>query len=91
MEVFSYLSGRIRKIGSSFQNLFRRFIRKSSYLCTGFIKQDETRQILMILTAMLLTCCSSDSEIKAERLRVGNQGSGMTNQFQANMAKTLIV
>ena len=37
------------------------------------------RQILMILTAMLLTCCSSDSEIKAE-----------TNQVQANMAKTLI-
>ncbi len=49
------------------------------------------RQILMILTAMLLTCCSSDSEIKAERLRVGNQGSGMTNQVQANMAKALIV
>ena len=48
------------------------------------------RQILMILTAMLLTCCSSDSEIKAERLRVGDQGSGMTNQVQANMAKTLI-
>ena len=38
------------------------------------------RQILMILTAMLLTCCSSDSEVKAE-----------TNQVQANMAKTLIV
>ena len=37
------------------------------------------RQILMILTAMLLTCCSSDSEIKAE-----------TNQVQTNMAKTLI-
>ena len=34
----------------------------------------------MILTAMLLTCCSSDNEIKAE-----------TNQVQANMAKTLIV
>ena len=33
----------------------------------------------MILTAMLLTCCSSDSEIKAE-----------TNQVQTNMAKTLI-
>ena len=38
------------------------------------------RQILMILTAMLLTCCSSENEIKAE-----------TNQVQANMAKTLIV
>ena len=38
------------------------------------------KQILMILTAMLLTCCSSDSEIKAE-----------TNQVQVNMAKTLIV
>ena len=37
------------------------------------------RQILMILAAMLLTCCSSDSEIKAE-----------TNQVQTNMAKTLI-
>ena len=34
----------------------------------------------MILTAMLLTCCSSDSEVKAG-----------TNQFQANMAKTLTV
>ena len=43
------------------------------------IKEDEMRQILMILTAMLLTCCSSDSEIKAE-----------TNQVQTNMAKTLI-
>ena len=38
------------------------------------------RQILMILTALLLTYCSSDSEIMAE-----------TNQVQANMAKTLIV
>lgn len=37
-------------------------------------------RLLMILTAMLLTCCSSDNEIKAE-----------TNQVQANMAKTLIV
>ena len=37
------------------------------------------RQIMMFLAAMLLTCCSSDSEIKAE-----------TNQVQANMAKTLI-
>ena len=36
-------------------------------------------RLLMILTAMLLTCCSSDSEIKAE-----------TNQVQTNMAKTLI-
>ena len=34
----------------------------------------------MILTAMLLTCCSSDSEVKAE-----------TNQVQANMDRTLIV
>ena len=34
----------------------------------------------MILTAMLLTCCSSDNEIKAE-----------TNQVQTNMGKTLIV
>lgn len=32
------------------------------------------------MTALLLTCCSSDSEVKAE-----------TNQYQANMAKTLIV
>jgi len=38
------------------------------------------RQILMILTAMLLTCCSSESEVKAQ-----------TNQVQANMARTLIV
>ena len=38
------------------------------------------RQILMILTAMLLTCCSSDSEVKAQE-----------NQAQTNMAKTLIV
>lgn len=45
----------IRKNGSSFQNLLRRCIRKSSYLCTGFIRQDEMRQILMFLTAMLLT------------------------------------
>ena len=48
-------------------------------------------RLLMILTAMLLTCCPSDSKIKAERLRVGDQGSGMTNQVQPNMAKTLIV
>ena len=32
------------------------------------------------MTAILLTCCSSDCEVKAE-----------TNQYQANMAKTLIV
>ena len=32
------------------------------------------------MTALLLTCCSSDSEVKAE-----------TNQYQANIAKTLIV
>ena len=32
------------------------------------------------MTALLLTCCSSDSEVKAE-----------TNQYQAHMAKTLIV
>ena len=38
------------------------------------------RQILMILTAMLLTCCSSESEVKAE-----------TTQATANMGKTLIV
>ncbi|MBR5037902.1 MAG: hypothetical protein IKX65_04170 [Prevotella sp.] len=38
------------------------------------------RQILMILTAMLLTCCSSESDVKAE-----------TTQATANMGKTLIV
>ena len=38
------------------------------------------RQILMILTAMLLTCCSSESDVKAE-----------TIQATANMGKTLIV
>lgn len=38
------------------------------------------RQVLMILTAMLLTCCSSDHKIKAE-----------TNQTLSNMGKTLIV
>ena len=38
------------------------------------------RQILMFLMAMLLTCCSSESDVKAE-----------TNQVQANMAKALIV
>jgi len=38
------------------------------------------RQILMILTAMLLTCCTSDSEVEAAE-----------NQAQANMAQTLIV
>lgn len=40
----------------------------------------KVKQILMIFTAMLLTCCSPDSEVKEE-----------TNQVQANMAKTLIV
>ena len=38
------------------------------------------RHFLLFMTAMLLTCCSSDCEVKAE-----------TNQYQANMAKTLIV
>lgn len=38
------------------------------------------RHFLLFMTALLLTCCSSDSEVKAE-----------TNQYQANMAKTLIV
>ena len=49
------------------------------------------RQIILILAAMLLTCCSSESDAKAERLRVGEQGSGMTTQAAANMGKTLIV
>ena len=49
------------------------------------------RQIILILAAMLLTCCSSESDVKAERLRVGEQGSGMTTQAAANMGKTLIV
>lgn len=43
-------------------------------------KRIDMRQILMILTTMLLTCYTSDSEVKAE-----------TIQVQANMAKTLIV
>ena len=38
------------------------------------------RHFLLFMTALLLTCCSSDSEVKAE-----------TNQYQANIAKTLIV
>ena len=38
------------------------------------------RQILMILTAILLSCCSSESDVKAE-----------TTQTSANMGKTLIV
>ena len=38
------------------------------------------RHFLLLMAAMLLTCCSSDSEVKAE-----------TNQVQANMGKTLIV
>ena len=32
------------------------------------------RQILMILMAMLFTCCSSDSEVKAEPASVQNAG-----------------
>ena len=38
------------------------------------------RQIMMLLAAMLLTCCSSESDVKAE-----------TTQTSANMGKTLIV
>ena len=38
------------------------------------------RQILVILAAMLLMCCSSESEVKAE-----------TTQATANMGKTLVV
>ena len=38
------------------------------------------RHFLLFMTALLLTCCSSDSEVKAE-----------TNQYQAHMAKTLFV
>ena len=38
------------------------------------------KHFLLFMTALLLTCCSSDSEVKAE-----------TNQYQAHMAKTLIV
>ena len=38
------------------------------------------RQILMLLAAMLLTCCSSDSEVKAE-----------TNQTSSNMTQKLYI
>ena len=38
------------------------------------------RKIMMLLAAMLLTCCSSESDVKAE-----------TTQTSANMGKTLIV
>ena len=45
----------IRNIGSSFQNLFRRCIRKSSYLCTQLIITIKMKRlIIMALAAMTL-------------------------------------
>ena len=52
----------------------------SKLLTFGQLSKLIGSHLIATLTAMLLTCCSSDSEIKAE-----------TNQVQTNMAKTLIV
>ena len=51
----------------------------SKLLTFGQLSKLIGSHLIATLTAMLLTCCSSDSEIKAE-----------TNQVQTNMAKTLI-
>ena len=52
----------------------------SKLLTFGQLSKLIGSHLIATLTAMLLACCSSDSEIKAE-----------TNQVQTNMAKTLIV
>ena len=68
-------------MGRFIRNPSKRSIWKSSYLCTGFIKQDEMRQILMILTAMLLTCCSSDSDVKAQETQPSSSGKVLVAYF----------
>jgi len=39
------------------------------------------RQILMILTAMLLTCCSSESEVKAQDAQPSSSGKVLVAYF----------